>query len=116
MGKINDIKHNNGSKMYPQSRYFRLFYAKYKCLRIILIWSLFLISSSGLKKVGIGKKGGYFQLVMGPGFNPWRKAENPQPILSPLALLDTSAWMFEVRYWACAKVPKSYMLAHMVRS
>ena len=34
----NDIKHINGSKINSKSSFFTMFYAKHKCLSLILIW------------------------------------------------------------------------------
>ena len=51
LGKINNTKHYNGCKIYPQNQFiFRLFHAKYKCLSIILILVIVShkYSSSGL--------------------------------------------------------------------
>ena len=86
LGEINDIKHNMGSKLYPQN-YVILdcimltIPLKHTCLSIILIWSLFLMSKTSKKKhfllflIGkkptwYWKKGGYFRLGMGPKFGP----------------------------------------------
>ena len=82
IGKNNDIKHNNGSKIHPQNQvlFFRLSNAKHKCLIIILIWVIvshkWLVVSNVKKKIllfliGIKymcdwEKGGYFPLEMGP--------------------------------------------------
>ena len=38
--KINDIKHNNGSKIYSQNQFYRLFYAMHKCLSITLLLAI----------------------------------------------------------------------------
>ena len=53
LGEINDIEHNKGSKIYPENQVILdcimpTIPLKHKCLSIILIWILFLISSSGL--------------------------------------------------------------------
>ena len=53
LGKINDIEHNKGSKIYPQNQVILdcimpTIPLKQKCLSIILIWVIFLKSSSGL--------------------------------------------------------------------
>ena len=51
--EINDIEQNKGSKIYPQNQVILdcimpSIPLKHKCLSIILIWVLFLMSSSGL--------------------------------------------------------------------
>ena len=53
LGEINNIEHNKGSKIYPQNQVILdclmpNIPLKHKCLSIILIWVIFLISSSGL--------------------------------------------------------------------
>ena len=56
LGEINDIEHNKGSKIYPQSQVIldcimSSIPLKHKCLSIILIWVIVshkFISSSGL--------------------------------------------------------------------
>ena len=87
LGEINDIEHYKGSKMYPQNQVILdcimpNIPLKHKCLSIILIWVsvshkffFFLLFLIGKIRHGIGIKGGYFQLGMGPKFGPWRWAE-----------------------------------------
>ena len=53
LGEINDIKHNKGSKLYPQNQVtldciMPTIPLNHTYLSILLIWSLFLMSSSGL--------------------------------------------------------------------
>ena len=43
----------------------------------------FLLFLIGKIRHGIGKKGGYFRLGMGPKFGPWRWAENALDNVSP---------------------------------
>ena len=69
LGEINDREHNKGSKAYPQNHVIlhcimSSIPLKHECLSIILIWSLFLISSSGLLK----SKKKYFSEL---GFQKW---------------------------------------------
>ena len=94
LGEINDIEHNKGSKIYPQNQtnldcIMPTIPLKHKCLSIILVWVIvsykkvvskkkyyyyyfffFLLFLIGKNRHGIEKKGGYFQLGMGPKFGP----------------------------------------------
>ena len=96
-GKINDIKHINGSKIYPQNHFvFRLFYAKHKCFSIILIWVIVVFKKitflfSGKNRHGIGKKGGYFFLGNGTEIWPLEKGRK-----SPGSVMNFSHIQFVV--------------------
>ena len=90
LGEINDIEHSKGSKIYPQNQVILdcimpSIPLQRKCLSIILIWVIVspyvvVVSQKSKKKKkkmlfligknshGIGEKGGYFRLVMGPKF------------------------------------------------
>ena len=82
LGKIIDIKHNYGSKIYPKNQL--ILHCFEPCTSVFSnILMLISCSTTGLKNIifffyilnwekvhAIGKKGGYFPLGMGPNYGP----------------------------------------------
>ena len=89
-----DIEHNKGSKIDPQNQVILdcimpSIPLKHKCFSFNLIWVIVVVVSKEIKKKkkkkknigknrhGIGKKGGYFRLGMGPNSAPRERQKIP---------------------------------------
>ena len=99
LGEINDIEHNEGTKIYSRNQVnldciMLSIPLKHKCLSITLIWVMvshkykwslkrsiffffFLLLLIGKNRLGIGEKGGYFRLQWGRNSAPRERQKIP---------------------------------------